>query len=135
MKFDFSLSSQKDFKGYQRAIIQQINAISKQYGLPFKYDEDADAVNSFSDFLNNSTQKSLVLLIDEYDSALTANLSDKARYMEIFRFISDFFKIVKSYLDRFRFVFITGITPYRELNLRSAFNAFDDISTDSCLAP
>ena len=72
--------------------------------------------------------KSLVLLIDEYDSPITHHLNKDAEREEIQSILSSFFATIKSCEGMFRFVFITGITRITHVSLFSLFNNLKDIT-------
>ena len=59
---------------------------------------------------------SVVLLIDEYDAPLAENLDNSAVFNEIKKEYKALFSTIKS-MSNFRFVFLTGITSYAQLNL------------------
>ena len=79
---------------------------------------------------NQKDIDSLVLLIDEYDAPLTAVMGDKEEFELRRRVLSNFFSTIKAYSGKFRFIFITGITRYKDAYLLTAGNAILDISQD-----
>ena len=74
--------------------------------------------------------KKLVLLIDEYDSPITHNVSNPQKTKEMMDFISSFFATIKSCEGMFRFVCITGVTSLAHVSLFSMFNSLADITVD-----
>ena len=70
----------------------------------------------------------LVLLIDEYDAPLTSVMDDKEEFEKRRKILSKFFINIKSYSEKFRFIFITGVTRYSQVSIFSAFNILKDIS-------
>lgn len=72
----------------------------------------------------------IVLLIDEYDAPLTANLDNKEAFNKIRESLSDFYKTIKAHSKKFRFLFITGITRYSQASIFSALNNLEDLSFD-----
>ncbi|WP_302602774.1 AAA family ATPase [uncultured Sutterella sp.] len=79
-------------------------------------------------WLDELPVRSLVLLIDEYDSPLTASLDNKTKFDAVRTIMSPFFLMLKSRGGCLRFFFMTGITRYRQTNIFSELNNFDDIS-------
>ncbi|MBQ7607784.1 MAG: AAA family ATPase [Desulfovibrionaceae bacterium] len=73
---------------------------------------------------NNST----VLLIDEYDAPLTHHIDKPNELEEIMSILNNFYSTIKQYTDRFRFIFITGITRASHVSIFSAFNNLKDLS-------
>ncbi len=86
---------------------------------------------SFDAALKNADNCSIVLLIDEYDAPLTHVLTDPDEFDERRKTLASFFKRLKFYDDKFRFVFITGVTRITQLGLFSGPNNIKDISFES----
>ncbi|MDR1079447.1 MAG: AAA family ATPase, partial [Deltaproteobacteria bacterium] len=76
----------------------------------------------------------VVLLIDEYDFPLIGNIGFPERHDKIRLTLRKFYSSIKSCSNRLRFVFITGITKFRQLSLFSSMNTTEDISLDERFA-
>ena len=76
-------------------------------------------------------QEQIVLLIDEYDTPLTYYLDDSEKFKEVRNILSVFYKEIKEHVNKFRFIFITGITKYSNVSIFSAFNNLQDLSFNS----
>lgn len=76
------------------------------------------------------SEGSIVLLIDEYDAPLNNCMNDPEQFELIQRLLSQFYLMLKGVASCFRFLFITGITRYKNTGIFSAFNIDQDISTD-----
>lgn len=87
----------------------------------------ADAVDAVC---RKSQDTSLVLLIDEYDSPLSANLNNPDVFESITSRMRSFFAAVKSYAGKFRFVFITGVSRFEHVSVFSAGSSIIDLSFD-----
>ena len=75
--------------------------------------------------------RSLVLLIEEYDSPGIHHVGNKAEMDKIMAVTWNFFATVKRYEPKFRFVFITGTARVGQVTLfSSAFDNLWDISSD-----
>ena len=74
--------------------------------------------------------KSVVLLIDEYDAPLTHHLHNYDELQEIMSILNSFYSIVKQYTGKFRLIFITGVTRVSHVSIFSAFNNLVDLSLD-----
>ena len=74
--------------------------------------------------------KSLVVLIDEYDAPLTEKLDQPRLFSEIRDVLNQFFRIIKGNEGCLRFFFMTGITKFSSTSIFSAFNNLQDISLD-----
>ncbi len=82
------------------------------------------------EYASLAAAKSIVLLIDEYDSPVSHHIGNKAELDKIMAVIWNFFATVKRFEEKFRFVFITGITRVAHISLFSVFNNLNDISCD-----
>ena len=71
---------------------------------------------------------SMVLLVDEYDSPLNANLGNPEVFNEIREAIRDFYLSVKKNSGRFRFIFVTGVSRFNKAALFSAGSSIEDLS-------
>ncbi len=77
----------------------------------FVYEEKAGLLmDQASAWLSSLPPSSLVILIDEYDAALTASLDDPALFEHIRAALSALFQVLKSNEGCLRFCFMTGIT-------------------------
>lgn len=82
----------------------------------------------FDLWLRKQKDLSVVLLIDEYDSPLTAVLDRPELFFEIRDVLANFYSYLKTNDRVFRFVFITGITKFSNLNIFSQLNDLEDIT-------
>ncbi|MDR0938151.1 MAG: ATP-binding protein [Mediterranea sp.] len=74
------------------------------------------------------TGKRVVVLIDEYDKPLLANLLDKKVSDEMRLTLKAFYGVLKSTDQYLRFVFITGVTKFSQVSVFSDLNQLSDIS-------
>ena len=81
-------------------------------------------------FINNPKEQEIVLLVDEYDSPLTAVLNNEKEFKLRRDVLSEFYAKVKQYQSKFRFIFITGVTYYSHTSIFSAFNNLMDLTLD-----
>lgn len=112
----------------------------KASGISFTGDYTSPA-DLFDKAINECLTNSLVLLIDEYDSPLIQNLPEeddnieinqekKHLFDEIQKILRNFYAVVKSNEGKFRFIFVTGITKFKQVSIFSSANSFTDISLD-----
>ena len=78
--------------------------------------------------IENEEERSVVLLVDEYDAPLTAVLDDSNEFEDRRKILSNFYFTVKSFQVKFRFIFITGVTYYSHTSIFSAFNNLKDLT-------
>ena len=97
--------------------------------------------NYFEDFSPTGSLKSLlealaiehrkiVLLIDEYDCQLTANINNKKIYDSFQEFLREFYGIIKGKYA-IRFLGVTGVTRLKDVSIFSVGSDIDDITNDS----
>ena len=94
--------------------------------IPFYKSENV--ITSFNNSIKDLEDSSLVLLIDEYDAPLTAVMDKKQEFEDRRTLLSEFFLTIKRNSEKFRFIFITGVTRYSNVSIFSAFNILKDIS-------
>ena len=78
--------------------------------------------------IEKEDERSVVLLVDEYDAPLTAVLNDSNEFEDRRKILSNFYLTVKSFQGKFRFIFITGVTYYSHTSIFSAFNNLTDLT-------
>ena len=129
MKLDFAelftdyCSTGLDF---ENRFVQVLNEFAKQFGISPK--ENAKVSDAFSNILKNVAIKSLVILIDEYDFPLTQNINHPNVFEDIAKSLRSFYQSMKSNSGKYRFVFITGITRYKDTAIFTAGNTIEDVS-------
>ena len=111
---------------FEIRFIQVLNEFAEQFGIAPK--EDAKVSDAFSNILKNVNNQSLVILIDEYDFPLTQNINRPEVFEGIVKVLRTFYQCMKSNSGKYRFVFITGITRYKDTAIFTAGNTIKDIS-------
>jgi hypothetical protein len=86
-----------------------------------------DCQKNGTDF-NLFEERNVVLLIDEYDFPLLGNIGLKTELETIRLTLREFYSSIKARSNFLRFVFITGITKFRQISLFSSMNTVCDIS-------
>lgn len=121
---------------FEKGLCLKLLNIAQQLGLQLFIDEN-DKYNIgivFSSLLESAQDNSLVLLIDEYDAPLTENIDLSLNKNNDFEYITNimrkFYLNIKVYLVKFRCVFITGITRYKDTSIFSNGSVVQDISLD-----
>jgi len=90
-----------------------------------------DPVDRLASFISMQDSNTLVLLIDEYDTPLTANLDNPVLFSQVRRYLTLLYSSIKAYEGCLRFFFMTGITKISNTGIFSAFNNLQDISLRS----
>ena len=134
IRVDFN---EMDYRGQplEEALSRQINDIAERHDLAIP--ADWTSKEKFAFLLNSlgGNGKKAVVLIDEYDKAITDFLGeDEARIRENVLTLKNFYSTLKS-LDRcIHFVFITGVSRYGRVSIFSDLNNLFDISMDKAFA-
>ena len=127
---DFSSMSANNSFNLKKSLGDTILEEFNLRGIVSQYDEgglrDPDRIlNQIAKKIQNN---STVLLIDEYDAPLTHNLDNLDELNNIKKVLNNFYATVKQYTDKFRLIFITGVTRASHVSIFSAFNNLQDIS-------
>lgn len=93
-----------------------------------------DCWEQFCVMLEQVPERSLVLLIDDYDAPLLNHFEDEAERKACQLVLRCLFFALKSYRDKFRCVFMTGVTRLADLDLGTAAYGVRDVSYDVDLA-
>ncbi len=128
LRFDMSTIKAVDASGVRNRLNSMLHDYENIYGR-------VEVEKSFGDRLiglikrayAQSGQK-VVLLIDEYDSALLKVMHNKAVFDELREILRDFYAPIKICDAMLRFGFITGITKFSQLSIFSEINNLKDIS-------
>ena len=75
-----------------------------------------------------SEQKSVVVLIDEYDAPVGHALDDVPKAKAIRQELSDFYIQIKNNVGAIRFMMMTGVTKFTQLSVFSALNNLTDLT-------
>ena len=77
-----------------------------------------------------SKQKSVVVLIDEYDAPVGHTLNDIKLATAIRQELSDFYIQIKNNAAAIRFMMMTGVTKFTQLSVFSALNNLNNLTLD-----
>ena len=97
-----------------------------------KYFEDFSPTGSLKSLLEALAieHRKIVLLIDEYDCQLTANINNKKIYDSFQEFLREFYGIIKGKYA-IRFLGATGVTRLKDVSIFSVGSDINDITNDS----
>ncbi len=128
---DFSLLKGTQSKAeFRLALEKQLTVSFAPIGFSCPKKDRSIFMDLLTEFLKSPSCGPFVLLIDEYDAPLTEQLNNPALFNAIRSVMSDFFGRLKSGSGAFRFLFITGITKFRQVSIFSTLNNLTDISLD-----
>ena len=93
-----------------------------------------DVSDRFSELITRAAQQSpekkVVILIDEYDKPLLEAIGDPVLQEEYRKILKAFYSNIKSCDEYIRFAFLTGVTKFSHLSIFSGLNNLNDISMD-----
>ena len=128
LKFDLSLvhyASASDLSAVLTAILASYESIYGRTG------DDSDnpglRLRNLIRRAAQSTGQQVVVLIDEYDAPLLDTMRTPA-YEPLRDMLQGFYKVLKESTAYLRFVFLTGITQFSQLNIFSALNNLTNIT-------
>jgi len=133
VKLDFSsVSDASNITNFQAHFNRLLHDAFATIGFACDLSKEDDFFAALREFMRvrQTEGTQFVLLIDEYDAPLTHNLNDEEFFKSIRLYLNRFFSMLKSYQGALRFLFITGITKYRQVSIFSSLNNLTDISLD-----
>lgn len=126
-EINYETKSAAEFK---LSFIKTLDSFAKLFEIEIPDNLDTIA-KRFAYLLSKLEDHSLVLLVDEYDAPLTSRIDLNSQdYQDIVKIIQGFYGIIKEWGHKFRCVFITGITRYKDAALFTAGNSVKDLSQD-----
>ena len=131
LRFDFSGLECGSVGSFQKDAVEKFLDVAKKAGV-LGWQETPDKYRTIKILLNKiclmAAVNSMVLLVDEYDSPLNANLGNPDVLNEIRKAIRDFYLSVKENSDKFRFILVTGVSRFNKVALFSAGSSIEDLS-------
>ena len=120
-----------DLTEFKRRLIKDISNFARLNRVE-NYIEDESPTGSLKSLLESLAMKGrmIVLLIDEYDCQLTANINNKKIYDSFQEFLREFYGTIK---DKFaiKFLGITGVTRLKDVSIFSVGSDINDITNSS----
>lgn len=129
IRLDFS--GFKEFEGQEEFCVALHSNIQSCFApLGFSYDRQSPVLfwDQFKAWLKKLETRSIVLLIDEYDTPLTKLMHKPELFNRVREELGVFYLAIKQFESRFRFFFMTGIMKFSSTSIFSAFNNIVDIS-------
>lgn len=133
LHLDFSAIPCSSLDDFQKSAVKKFlrNAVKNGLlGASYQTDDFLNIADFIDTVCNSNEENSIVLLVDEYDSPLSANLNNPGVFSEIQSSIHDFYAAVKENSGSFRFVFITGVSRFSHVSIFSAGSSIADLSLD-----
>lgn len=129
VEIDFSeIKNITSFEDFEKQLSDTLESAFKPIGFERDKTSDIRLIKQLSAWMKTTPANSIVLLIDEYDSPLTACLGNKELFQSVRTRLASFYATVKANDRCFRFVFMTGIAKFNQTGIFSELNNFSDVS-------
>ncbi|MBO4335442.1 MAG: AAA family ATPase [Desulfovibrio sp.] len=115
-------------KALNEWLIDEVLAVADTYNLTLAAKKTSAQALSFLLRKLCAAKGQVVVLIDEYDAPILANLDDLRRVHSLRIVLREFYKVLKGSSSLIRFVFLTGISKFTKTGIFSALNNLEDIS-------
>ncbi|MGP1461441.1 MAG: ATP-binding protein [Bacteroides sp.] len=129
--FDLNAKDYLSGKTLQERLSLQLDFLEAQFDIKPKYDAPDDRFIYLIRMIYQTTQKQVVILVDEYDKPLLETVTNEELNIAIRAQLKAFYEVLKQ-CDRYiRFAFLTGITKFSKMTLFSGVNNLKDITLDN----
>ena len=126
--FDFNKDNFKADNGLEIVIDRHLKTWEEELGVPNTGETLAGRFQALIDFAYEKTGKQVVILVDEYDKPLLEVMVDEKLEEHNKAVFKGFFSTLKSYDERIKFAFLTGVTKSSKVSIFSDLNQLRDIS-------
>ena len=131
LDFDFSDLSFGTAQQFEESLSEAVDEIGETFEIDLT---DKNLLGSKLKKLikSLSPNNTVVILIDEYDAPLLANLDDLKKAQAIQKIMKNFFSVLKSMDGKghIHAIFITGVTKFSKTSLFSGFNNLNDMTLE-----
>jgi hypothetical protein len=128
LRLDFGARSYDTTEVLQKSLIYFIDSSAERFDIILKAPTLSDKFGELIQKLNDKTGQKVVVLIDEYDKAITDYLSDPQKAESNRLELHNFYQVLKAADDHIQFIFLTGISKFSGTSVFSALNNPDDIT-------
>ena len=127
LHLSFLKFSVSDLDNFKREFCNEILKFAKANNITDFTDDKDPKVLIGNIFSAMPEDMQIVLLIDEYDCQLTANINNKELYENFRLFIRDFYAVLKGE-KHIRFMALTGVTRLKDVSIFSVGSDIKDLS-------
>jgi len=128
LHFDFSLIASTEKGEFKISLQEAIFKIAKFHGLSIEGSSIQILLESLVEKLSEINR--VVVLVDEYDSAIINNLKNPEIAEKNRDILKDFFGALKGLDKHLKFTFVTGVSKFSQVSLFSGPNNLKDITMD-----
>jgi len=128
LHFDFAKILSETSIDFKKGLEDAVDDLSKLYEIPIEGSSYLSKLNRLVISLSETNR--VVVLVDEYDSAIINNLKDPKVAEENRELLKAFFGTLKSLDPYLKFTFTTGVSKFSQVSLFSGPNNLTDITMD-----
>ncbi len=110
------------------ALMGLIRKKSKEFSIELESETSGPAFYEIIEKINKKTGKTVVVLVDEYDSPIISNLDDIEKAKKIRDLIRPFYRQLKESEPLQRFLLLTGVSKFSKAGVFSALNNLKDLT-------
>ncbi len=132
LRFDYLKFSVTDINEFKSQFVLCVSNFAKKHGVTgyLENNDPGTSLNSLLESLSDEDRR-IVILIDEYDCQLTANINNPELYEKFREIIRRLYAIIKVNSRAIRFLAVTGVTRLKDTTIFSVGSDIDDISNDN----
>jgi hypothetical protein len=128
LKLDFGARRYDTTEVLQKSLTYFVNSRAEQFNITLEAPTLSDRFEELFIKLHEKTGQRVVVLIDEYDKAITDYLSDPQKAESNRLELHNFYQVLKAADKHIQFIFLTGISKFSGMSVFSALNNPDDIT-------
>lgn len=132
-KLDFSAQFadlEASVEGFSRNFTNKVFSVAAAMGITLPASLKDQPFEALQKMLENVPRRSIVLLIDECDGPFTRHLDDPKMLEQMRLWMRNLYAVLKENSSKFRLIFLTGITRYKDIAVFSMGNFITDISLE-----
>lgn len=128
LRFDFSTGKFATKEALEESIDYKLEEYEKRYSIQNSRESFNVRMTQLVRAAYEQTGRQVVILIDEYDSAMLFHVDDDVRQDEVRLVMRNLFSPIKELDPLLRFVLFTGITKFSQMSVFSELNNLENIS-------
>lgn len=126
--FDFSMAKNRDIQGVKDELYRQLNHYEEKYGTSELELSPGQKLAGLIKRANQQEGEKTVVIVDEYDAAMLDHLHNDEDQNVVLTIMQEFFAPLKACDANLKFVFLTGITKFAQMNIFSVVNNINNVS-------
>ncbi|MCB1115562.1 MAG: AAA family ATPase [Chlamydiia bacterium] len=128
LHFDFSRIEHRTATEFEDSLKRKLQSIAASFDLSIEVPTIKEGIEAL--IVELSKKSRVVVLVDEYDSAIINHLDDPILVEKNKVLLKAFFEALKSLDRHLKFTFVTGVSKFSQVSLFSGPNNLNDITID-----